>query len=1177
MNKRRIHVALATIGGSIVLPALAALVAPFGFGLTESIDTARVATAAQQHPNFTVERQLAVRREINDQLHPYWKNLSVSARLARAAMIVRHALNGSGVASSSLASPANFVGNQTSISNPSGQAIALQRQANCSLTLYAATYTVGPNPTFQITGATPKFEQVLHQAAGLSTAVDVFAGGCAEATLGIGWRQAVYLGNTQGLNLGAGAGYDAAAGSNALYYGTADASTMAFHALSTDLSEPSIVGVAAGDLNGDGLADVVGLSGQSASISVWLAKPDGTIGAATAYALPGATTEAVVMADVNGDGKVDVVAASISAAGQEMISVLTGNGDGTLNPAQSSSVATPTNHTIKNMIAADLRGTGHNDLVASNGVVLLNSGGGALSAGSAAFTPELATTDLGPNLVAGDFNKDGKLDLAVDNGIGIHIFLGNGDGTFAAGRSYAAIGDVGYLSATDLDGDGNLDLYVGIGNGGLFSSDQTGARQSYALMGNGDGTFQGAPLLPFLFTGSNLGDLNGDHSVDAVGVNSDSSFTAYLGDGKGGFAGAGTLVSSPVTIGGNQYTIPSIDSYAIGDLNGDGKADLVYIAAGFNGPAGTPGVFLALGNGQGGFATPSFYAVPSTLAAGDIDINWTILNLHVADVNNDNKADLIYSYSDTSSNNNTVYFGTVVQLGNGDGTYRAPLVIPYRSAAYSSSFNPTETAYVQLIADLNHDGHPDLIFIAQSPTIDPTLSTYVSSIQVALGNGDGTFSTPTAVAGPNIMVQSFTDVVSASIAVADMNRDGIPDIVALGASSTYNTQLAVALGNGDGTFKAPALTNYTTQYLNNQQGIAVADVDGDGKVDVALTDPYTSVGNGISLGNGDGTVQTVNASSSTLPNLAINLAVSGAAYGADLNGDGKADLLAGNVLLLSQTAPIFGTAATTTALSASASSIAAGQSLTLTATVAAVSGATVPTGSVTFLDGAATLGTGTLSASGTATYTTSTLAVGSQSLTAAFGGSTTFAGSTSGAVTVTVMTGSPDFAAALNPTSGTVSPGQSAMTTVTLTPGNGFNQSVSLNCSGLPQGATCSFSSASVVLNGSAATSTLIISTAAATAMQLSTEPYTPLAPGGVLFASVGVPLVLRRRRGSARLLRSALLAALVLGAGALLQSCGGGSSSSGSTGTPAGTYTVTITATAGSTAHAAVYSLTVK
>jgi hypothetical protein len=1191
MKMRPLTLALTAIGIAIVVPAVAAFVVPGRFALTDKINTPRIAAVARQHPNFTVEQRSAVQREIEAELHPLWKDLSVSERLARITRFAMHFLLSRGAgASASTVSSAQFLGNLTAIAAPSGEALGLQRQSNCSLSLYNGNLTLGNNPSNQILGTTANYELVLHDAAALTTHVDAFSNGCVDPTLGIGSRRSVYLGRTtQNESLIASFGYNNVTGNNALYYGTVNPNSMAVSNLSSDSSLPGIAGVAAGDLNGDGMADIIGIDATSASIAVWLAGTNGSIGTATLYALPGNMTEAAVVADVNGDGNADVVVATRSTSGQETISVLTGKGDGTLNTAQSFPVPTPSapnqgaSTTIANLVAADLRGSGRLDIVATNGLVLLNDGSGTFTVGTSAFSPVSSESSYGPNLASGDFNNDGKPDLAVSNGTAISLFLGNGDGTFTAGKSYASIDDVGYVTATDLDGDGNTDLYVGLANGGAFGGDQYGEGQAYALMGNGDGSFQGAPVLPFVYNGNNVVDLTGSGILDAVGVNSNSSITSYLGDGKGGFSAGSTLAISPVTIGGQQYTVSGIDSYAFGDVNGDGHPDLAYIANGFNGPAGTPGVFVALGNGQGGFATPSFYAVPSTLASGDIDINWTIYNLHVADVNKDGKADLIYNYSDTSSKNNTINFGTVVQLSNGDGTYQAPLVIPYRSEAYSNVSNPTETSYVQLITDLNHDGIPDLVFITQSSTIDQTLSTYVSSIQVALGKGDGTFSTPTAVAGPNIMVQSFTDLVPASIAVADMNGDGIPDIVALGAASTsYDTQVAVALGNGDGTFKAPILTTYTTQYLNNAQGIAVADFNGDGKPDVAMTDPYDPTGSGISLGNGDGTLQTASANGTTLPNLAINLIVSGAGFSADFNGDGKPDLLAGNVLLLSEAAAAVGTAATTTSLASAAASITTGQPLTLTATVAATSGSIVPTGTVTFLDGTTTLGLGTLGINGSATYTTSSLTAGSQTLTASYGGSATFAGSSSSAITVTVTAGAPDFTAALSSSSGTVAPGQSATTTVTLTPSNGFSQTVALSCSGLPTGATCSFAPASVGVTGSAATSTLTIATAAATALNSSHQPFNPLVPGAVSLAGLfGLPMVLRRRRTATRWLRRALLALLCVGAGTLLQSCGGGNSGSGSVGTgsggtPAGTYTLTVTASAGSTTHSATYSLTV-
>jgi hypothetical protein len=1119
MDSHDLRLTLASVGMIVILPAAAAIVIPARSVDTDNINSARIAAVAQQHPNFTARQRLATLREIHSEVHPLWKNLSWPARLTRAGMFAQRFMRAQNAAAST-ASPASayFLGNLTAITAPSGEMIALQRQSNCSLSLYNGTYTFSLNPTIQIMGTTANYEQVLHSSAALTTKADVFAHGCAEATLGIGSRQAVYLGETtQHLYMGAAAGYNMAAGSNALYYGTIDPTTQAVHSFNTDLSQPGITAVAAGDLNGDGLADIVGLDGTAASITVWLANADGTISAPSSYSLPGNITEAAVLADVNGDGKVDVVAATRSTSGQETISVLTGKGDGTLNAAQSFPVTTPSAPAgvppqIVNLIAADLRGNGHLDIVGSNGLVLLNNGAGTFTQGSSAFTPELGVSDLAPNLVAADFNKDGKTDLAVGTGEAVNIFLGNGDGTFTPGKSYASINDNGYLTATDLDGDGNIDLYVGVANGGFFGSDATGSSQAYALMGNGDGSFQGAPLLPFVYNGNNLADLNGDKITDAVGANSDgTSFTSYLGDGKGGFTAHSTLVFSPVTVAGTAYTV-GLESFGIGDINGDGIADLAYIATALNGiptNSGGTGVFIALGDGHGGFGAPTFYGVPAVPSSisGAYTIYPTISNLHLADVNHDGKADLIYNYEyayySASSNSTNVNAGTAVQLGNGDGTFQSPQLIPFYSGP-NLSLGATPgigyASYVSLITDLNKDGNPDLIFITQSPTIDQTLSTYVASIQVALGKGDGTFATPATVAGPDIMVQSFTDVIPATIAVGDMNGDGIPDIIALGSSATtYDAQVAVALGNGDGTFKAPILKTYSGQYLNNFQGLAVADFNGDGKLDVAITDPYVPSNSGISLGNGDGALQTSGGPSQTLPDLAFNLQVGGATVALDLNGDGAPDIISGGTELLSQ-----------------------------------------PQAS----------------------------------------------GST------------PNFSLSASSTSDTVTAGVSAQTTLTLTPSNGFTGTASLTCSGLPTGAACGFSPASVTVNAGAATSTLTIATTARTAKNSNIAPFNPAIPGGLLLAGMLLPMAFRRRSFTAPQ-PTGLLVVLLICAVAL-QGCGGGGGSSsssgsstsssssssssssgssggGSMGTPAGTYQVTITATAGSTTQTIGYTLTVK
>ena len=1195
MARQRTWLRGTAIGLGLCLPAVA-LMAAILLVRASPLDSARLIGAAQSQAHFTVLAQRAITREVNAERHPLWKDLSLPERARRFAMMIRQLATPSAATTSTAA---NFIGNRTLITSSTGNGIGLQRQNNCSLTLYDAKYSFSSVYGVQLAARATNYEQTLHAEAGLTTPSDVFAHGCADPTLGLGMKRSAFLGKTtQGTSLLAGVFYDPTANDYALYYATINPSATTAQTSTADLSMPGINAIAVGDLNGDGIADVVGVSPTSGSIGIWLARSDGTLGAPTFYPVAGAAAvEAAVVADVTGDGKADVVVATCTviapdcsgASGQEQITVFPGKGDGTLGTPQAPLVLPAAAPSLGSLIAADLRGTGHPDLVGSNGLVLFNDGTGHFSMGPAAFASSIAsaaTSNAGVQLAAGDFNGDGKVDLAVSNGATVQLFLGNGDGTFTAGPRYASINDVGRITATDLDGDGNLDLYVGEANGGSFTGDQFAPNQAYVLMGNGDGSFRGAPSEPFVYTPGSAMDLNGDQFMDIVGVSA-TGFTAYLGDGKGGFTAQPTLPLSPVTIAGQSVPVNgSVESYALGDVNGDGVPDLVYIVAGFTvqNPTTlvqTPGVFMALGTGHGQFAAPTFYPVPSTLASPDYDINWSISNVHLADLNHDGKVDLVYSYATTSTTQNANIVGTVAQLGNGDGSFQTPRVIQSVSTPVGSSQLP-KPASVALIADLNHDSYPDLVFLTSTGTIDPTLSTRVDQIQVALGHGDGTFGALTTVTGPTIMVNSFGDAIAPSIAVGDMNGDGNPDLIALGSSSTYNVQLAVILGNGDGTFRQPILTDYAAQYLNNDQGIAVGDFNGDGKLDVAISDPYSSTDSGLSLGNGDGTVQTIAGANGAMPLQTINVAVAGPGLATDLNGDHQADLIFGSTVLLSAGTTANATPSTTT-LSVAPSPAPAGGTVTLTATVVAAGASGTPSGTVRFFDGSTALGSAALAASGSATYTTSTLAAGTHSLTANYPGDASFAPSTSPAYSLVVTAAAPAFTLTANPSSGTAAPGTAAGTTLTLTPTGGFTGSVALTCTGLPVGASCVFASPSVALDGSAVSDKLSVDTALPVA-QAAASPFgigrSPGLPIGTLLALIAPGFARRRRRRPLgrpdRRLGGPLLVMLC---SSLLVGCGGGGGASAPTpsgGTPAGTYAIVVTATSGSVTQSATYTLTV-
>ena len=252
--------------------------------------------------------------------------------------------------------------------------------------------------------------------------------------------------------------------------------------------------------------------------------------------------------------------------------------------------------------------------------------------------------------------------------------------------------------------------------------------------------------------------------------------------------------------------------------------------------------------------------------------------------------------------------------------------------------------------------------------------------------------------------------------------------------------------------------------------------------------------------------------------------------------------------------------------------------------VTGTSGVPAPTGTVTFKNGATTLGTGTLNATGVATYATSALATGSYSVTAAYAGDTDNASSTSSAVAVTVYPGPPAFTLTLDPATGTLSSGKSAIVTVSVTGVNGFNVATSLACSDLPKDTTCTFSPSSVTPGSTGtATSTLTIATDVSTSSaalgsgtQTSKPAHSPfhgpLELAGAFVAFLLLPLLGGRNRKIRRLLltlSSMILFATLASMG--ITGCGGGPK------TPTGTYKIQVTATAGTLSENATYSLTVQ
>jgi hypothetical protein len=961
-------------------------------------EKADLLAASRRFPNYTMAQRMGVLRALQSEKHPRFRDLSMAERLR---MLFDRAMSSS---LSSQPPAAELLGNRTVISINPEDVLVMARQPNCSLTLRDSSYNLMlPSVNFTLVGSTPNYDQILHAQAGLTTKGGKFAAGCGDPSGAFTSRKVVYAGKTKGgFKVYADTFYNGVTNEQNIETVVTTATTDE-RVSSANITGLNAVNLAAADLNKDGNPDLITVNDTvtesgSASISVLIGNAEGTFKAPVSYTLPGDVGVSAVIDDFNGDGIPDIVASS-QATGVDELSFLEGNGDGTFKAAKSVKLKPPTgivagDNAYFGLISADLRGNGKKDLVTAAGIILFGYGNGTFAQSSKlVYTSSFATSEFGPNVVAADFNKDGKIDLAFDNGESIGIYLGKGDGTFTAGEAYGTINNTGYLTATDLDGDGNIDLYSGVSGPGEFGGDQFEFGQGYALMGNGDGTFRGAAELPFAFTGLNVVDLNHDKVPDGVGLNSSGnaiSFTSYLGNGKGGFTPKSTLSLSSVKIDGTSYPISGVSSFAFGDVRDNGETDLIFLPTYFSGPKGEAGLFVAMGNGEGTFASPIFVPAPSFVKSGDDDYNEQLTNLFVADFNHDGKADIVYNYSDEGYFSHTYYEGIAVQLGNGDGTFQAPKVIQ----TYSGTTQPSQLGPMPIqIGDVNRDGFPDLFVL--DPTQSPT--NVSTKLQLYLGKGNGTFEAPLSPPVANqINLPSFGSAVG-QVVLADMNDDGVPDLITLGSSATGNeAQIAISLGRGNGSFYAPSVTNFGGGGSLGY-GLAVGDFNGDGKLDVVVTGFNPPFDTGVFLGRGDGTLETYLDSSIdvTKPSQAINLLVFGPSLAIDMNGDGKTDLIAGSAVLLNLATDL---KETRTELSASAADVVAKHPLTLTAKV---TGSGTVSGYVTFRDGAVVLGKVALK-DGEAAFSTTSLAVGRHLITAEYDGSASFAASASAQTSVTV-------------------------------------------------------------------------------------------------------------------------------------------------------------------------------
>lgn len=327
-------------------------------------------------------------------------------------------------------------------------------------------------------------------------------------------------------------------------------------------------------------------------------------------------------------------------------------------------------------------------------------------------------TGSGSNeVVVADFNGDGVLDLATANrnGASISVLLGNGDGTFGAGVTYA-VGNLALtIEAADLDGDGDIDITVANGNDLSIS----------VLFGNGDGTFvthqtyvfdPDAPPYPGVIMGHTMADFDGDGDVDIALITLTASLVLIMPND-----GTGTFNSYQVVDEITGFTFP-VD-LETGDLDGDGDADLIM-------EYGSSTMRVYLNNGNATFVRPPDFAM----------VGHDIMT-PLADLNGDGILDIAL--------NNTVNPGGYISVvfGNGDGTF-GPV----------TTYNVDRPSGITS-ADFDGDGYIDLAVTSYAT---------FNTVSVMLGKGDGTFADPlpfATAANPECPV------------AADFDGDSWPDLV----------------------------------------------------------------------------------------------------------------------------------------------------------------------------------------------------------------------------------------------------------------------------------------------------------------------------------------------------------------------------------------------------------------
>jgi hypothetical protein len=896
--------------------------------------------------------------------------------------------------------------------------------------------------------------------------------------------------------------------------------------------------ITAVNLRKNGPVDLAVTDGDSSMVEVFLGNGDGTFQPSTQTSLPQIPTF-ILAADVNNDGDQDLVVGLIVAndANQPQFEVLLGNGSGGFSGTLSSPAISGADGPVPtNWIAVgDLNNDGYVDVVTtiSGGIAIpyLSQSGRSFSMGNP-FGPNNGPDDAPLVVELGDMNEDGCLDaIETDIYSVVNIAFGTCDGNFPTSSPSTPLGDFDpAVKVVDVNGDGHLDVvgsavfYPNSGGGGYGTA---GGFLVSVLMGDGQGDLGLATVYRGGTSAYSLvvADFSSDGKPDILTADSLENQTSFfLNDGTGNYGNPqGETIGY---VGGGPINAPIPQSpMEVADLNGDGKPDLflvedgldayapsqltamlndgtgrflpavrtpitvdsnipvpIFIAGAFRTPTAPDVIYMNTYNeGASGFAVAYFrgngdgtFAAPVTLATLADP-----LQVIAGDFNNDGKLDfVVVGVTDTDTG---PFWQIDTFLGGGNGTFT-------HLAEQQFPFPTTEDLPQQLIAvDLNHDGNLDLLIGLNAN------QGWVASgddLIEALGNGDGTFQTPTT------LISHF-----GAVAVADVNNDGYPDLIQnrdpngnFGEDGLlYQPGITVYLGSANGTFQQQPSHDLPGLADPSPNPALVGDFNGDGIPDIAvrywvaqpilLIEPHLIVLQGV----GDGTF-IVTSNTYQLPGP------SNPFVGANFSGDGATDLVdltgfsssfttipaasAPSIEITLDSSPILGTSGeATVSLDLPATS---SQTVTLSASDPAIQlppsisfTAGEQTQDVSFTLGSgfdtthvfalyATLGTQTAVAYGTKPNPNLVVGVTAQLSNG--------------------ITGSPNLGVS-------VEPGQSFELFLNFQSEGGYSGTFSsLQCRGLPSGASCSFGAPSIpVLPGGGAGISITVSTSSSTPFGSST------------------------------------------------------------------------------------------